>query len=184
MTKKLATLMLITSCQRVQTLAKLKISDLFWNKDRSTGTFRLSELLKHSRRGTLGVVTFKTFEHDDKLCVVRVLKEYLFRTKEKRKNIDYLFISIRNDHIKVQESTIAGWIKDVMKMSGVDISVFKPHSIRSATTSKLASMNVPVKAIMEKASWKSKTTFEKFYKKEVVSDKHIENAMLHNFVRK
>lgn len=183
LTKKLATLMLITSCQRVQTLAKLKISDLFWNKDKSTGTFRLSELLKHSRRGTLGVVTFKRFEQDDRLCVVNTLREYLFRTKQKRKNIDYLFVSIRGDHIKVQESTIAGWIKDVMKLSGVDVSVFKPHSVRGATTSKLASLNVPVKSIMEKASWKSQTTFEKFYRKEVVTDKEIENAMLSNFVQ-
>lgn len=183
LTKKLAALMLITSCQRVQTLAKLKISDLFWNKDKSTGTFRLSELLKHSRRGTLGVVTFRQFVQDQRLCVVHTLKEYLFRTRGLRKKIDYLFVSIRGDHIKVKESTIAGWVKDIMKLSGVDISVFKPHSVRGATTSKLSTLKVPVKSIMDKASWKCQTTFEKFYNKDVISENDIENVMLKNFIQ-
>lgn len=98
---KQAALISITSCQRVQTLAKLKLSDLFWNKEQRTCTFRLLELLKHSRRGMLGVVTFKKFEPDKLQCVVRVLKEYINRTKKWRKKVDRLFLSNRADHIKI-----------------------------------------------------------------------------------
>lgn len=85
LTLKLAVLMLLTSCQRVQTLSTFKILDLFWNNTRTTATFRLSELLKHS--------SFQQFDTDPILCVLRTLKCYLSRTKPMRHGQDKLMIN-------------------------------------------------------------------------------------------
>lgn len=183
LTMKLAVLMLLTSCQRVQTLSTFKISDLFWNDANTTATFRLSELLKHSRRGTLGMISFQRFDEDPILCVVRTLRSYLYRTENVRKGQDRLFLGIRQDHQTVCKVTIARWVRWTMKLAGIEIAVFKAHSVRGASTSKMAKLHLPIKSIMQKASWKSETTFRKFYQKEVIVDTDIAHAMLKHFVQ-
>jgi len=47
--------------------------------------------------------------------------------------------------------------------AGVDISIFKAHSIQSAATSAAADAGVTVTEIMEAADWTSASVFEKFY---------------------
>ena len=54
-----------------------------------------------------------------------------------------------------------------MGLSGIDTSVFKPHSTRAASTSKASKCSVPISHIMSAASWASDSTFHKFYKREV-----------------
>lgn len=90
---KLIILMLLSSCQRVQTVSKFKVNDLFWSSDKSVATFRMSELLKRSRRGTLGLMSFKKWDEELKLCMVRTLKAYLVRTARHRKGENSLFLS-------------------------------------------------------------------------------------------
>lgn len=179
---KLAMLMLLTSCQRVQTLATLKVGDLFWAPDGRSVTFRLTELLKHSRRGTLGLIHFSEFSSSRDLCVITVLKEYLSRTRDLRGNKDPLFISHRRPHDRVKKEAISGWIRTVLAMAGIDTSAFKAHSVRGASASKLAAINIPVTKIMEKASWSCKSTFQKFYNKNIVPHKDVAHEMLQKFV--
>lgn len=180
---KLAMLMLLTSCQRVQTLATLKLGDLFWAPDGRSATFRLTELLKHSRRGTLGLIHFTEFCASRDLCVITVLKEYLARTRDIRKgNKDALFISHRRPFDRVKKEALSGWIRTVLAMAGVDTSAFKAHSVRGASASKLAAINIPVAKIMEKASWSCESTFQKFYNKNIVPHKDVAHEMLQKFV--
>ena len=40
-------------------------------------------------------------------------------------------------HKPVSSSTLGRWIKTVMTDSGIDTSLFKPHSVRGASTSAL-----------------------------------------------
>ena len=42
-----------------------------------------------------------------------------------------------------------------MQKAGVDTTVFKPHSTRVASTSKVRSYNVQLPAVMKAASWSS-----------------------------
>ena len=107
---------------------------------------------------------------DTSLCVYSVLEEYLRRTKTLRNNETQLFISFAKPHKKVTKDTIARWIKHVMGISGIDTSVFKPHSTRAASTSKASKCCVPIAHIMPAASWTSDSTFHKFYKKEIDQD--------------
>lgn len=176
-------LMLLTSCQRVQTLATLKPADIFWNSDEKSATFRLTEMLKHTKRGTLGMIHFVEFAQDKSLCVILALKEYLKRTESLRGKARYLFISHRKPFECVQKETISGWIRTVMALSGLDVRAFKAHSVRGASTSKLASLNILVDLIMRKASWTNEGTFKKFYHKHIIPPTDIANSMLSSFMQ-
>ena len=51
--------------------------------------------------------------------------------------------------------------------AGIDTNVFKAHSTRGACTSKANKFGLSVDQIMKKASWKSATTFQRFYNKPI-----------------
>ena len=50
-----------------------------------------------------------------------------------------------------------------MSESGIDISVFRPHSTRSASTSASVAQGIPIVDIMKNVGWSSARTFQKFY---------------------
>ena len=58
--------------------------------------------------------------------------------------------------------TIGHWIKDTLKMVGMDIERFTAHSTRSASTSQAQMKGVPVMDILRVANWISRSTFERF----------------------
>ena len=51
----------------------------------------------------------------------------------------------------------------------VDIKTFKSHSVRSVSTSKAKSLGVSTKHFLKRGRWCSKSTWQKFYNKEIVS---------------
>ena len=174
--------MLLITCQRVQTLSTLLITDLLWSKDRKVAVFRLSQVLKHSRRGSLGVITLKKFDDDPRLCVVRTLKFYLEKTSEIRKgNNTKLFLTTTPPYGSASSTTIARWTKETIAKAGIDISLFKAHSVRGASTSKLSSLHVPIQEIMRKAAWSSECTFRKYYEKPLLP-KEVSHTVLSAFL--
>jgi len=66
-------------------------------------------------------------------------------------------------HHSATSATIARWIKTGLSKAGIDTSIFKAHSIRSAATSAAADAGVSVTEIMETTDWTSASVFEKFY---------------------
>ena len=179
---KLLVLMLLVTAQRVQTIASLKIDDLCWSQDNKTGVFRLSSVLKHTRRGSLGIITLKAFDNDPRLCVVRTLKSYLDKTEELRgENVRNLFISTQPPFRQAHTSTLARWTKETLANAGIDTTVFKAHSTRGASTSKLAALHIPVREIMAKAQWKSESVFRQFYQKPLMP-KDVSYTMLSSFL--
>ena len=58
-----------------------------------------------------------------------------------------------------------------MQLSGLDLTVFKAHSTRAASTSAAKRAQVPIQDIhvIDKAGWSSAQTFATFYKREIVS---------------
>lgn len=177
---KVVMLLLLTSCQRVQTLSTLKVSDLNWDDDYKHAIFRLSSMLKHSKRGTLGLLKFHSFTENKKLCPVRALKSYLVRTNGFRNGQDGLFLSYVAPFRMVSKPTLARWVRTCMAKAGINTTAYKAHSTRGAATSLLANLNIPVRQIMEKASWKCEGTFRKFYQKTVIETEDVSHAILRN----
>ena len=182
LTNKFVVLLMLITCQRVQTLSTLHLKDLLWSKDNKTAVFRLSQVLKHSRRGSLGVITLRHFDKDPRLCVVRALKAYVDKTSELREgNEQKLFITTTPPFRNASAITIARWIKQTITTAGIDTALFKAHSIRGASTSKMSDLHIPVHEIMKKASWASESTFRKYYEKPLLP-KEVSHTLLTAFL--
>ena len=70
-------------------------------------------------------------------CIHTVLTEYLEQTKVFPK----LILIMHSPHHAAMHDTITQWIQNVVAKVGVDVSLFKPHSTRAASTSKAAFTN-------------------------------------------
>ena len=181
---KFVVLLLLVTSQRIQTLSTIKVKDICWSQDFKTVVFRLSSVLKHSRRGSLGTITLQAFDKDPRLCVVRTLSAYLDKTADIRnKGSEGLIISTTPPFNTASTATIARWTKETLANAGIDTGLFKAHSTRGASTSKLSALHVPVAEIMAKAKWKSECTFRKFYEKPLLP-RDVSHTMLSSFVNK
>ena len=181
-TRKLVMLLLLTTSQRVQTLCSLCITDIIRSEDGNTVVFRLSKVLKHTKRGSLGLITLNQFHLDPRLCVVRCLNMYLQKTCELRSSkCEQLLITTVPPFQEASTQTVARWVKEILCLSGVDTGLFKAHSVRGASTSKLFQLHTPISEIMKKADWKSECVFRKFYNKDVLPT-NISHKLLTNFL--
>ena len=55
---------------------------------------------------------------------------------------------------------------------------FKAHSTKSASSSNTQMSGLPVEQILEKGNWSTKSTWQKFYDKNIEEDKTFEQAIL------
>ena len=120
----------------------------------------------------------KTYPIDCHLCVVTRLNEYIERTESLRSVESRLFIGYVKPHKGVSKDTISQWIRTDMTDAGIDINVFKPHSTRSAATSKVLQSCVPIQDILKLAGWSNQRTFDRFYNKPVNYSSGFAEAVL------
>jgi len=176
-TLKTCMLVALLSAQRQQTLKFLQVDQMEIGTD--SIIFHVDRLLKQSRPGNVGkTIELKAYPTEKRLCVYTYIIKYLEATQQLRQGEKQLFISYKKPHAKVTTDTIARWIKTIMVKSGVDTDMFKPHSTRSASTSKAnmsTSVLVPVSEIMAMAGWSKEGTFAKFYNKPVCKNANLEN---------
>ena len=75
------------------------------------------------------------------------------------------------------KSTISNWIKQGLKLSGINLSIFTPHSTRGAATSAVVN-KVPIDTIIKTAGWSKECTFRKFYKRPITDDSTFSDKLL------
>ena len=133
--------------------------------------FYISKLLKTSRpKSHQQPIEFKAYPHDVSLCVVALIKLYLDKTAELRRDVNSMFfISYASPHKPVSSRTLARWVSDILHKAGINTKTFKTHSLRSASTSNAFSS----------AGWTNVKTFGKFYNKPVI-DNNFGNILLTN----
>ena len=163
--KKVATLMMLLSGQRGQTMPMLRLDCMSYAKD--VYTFFIPEALKQTKPDHhQEPLRFERFSNK-KLCVVDCLEEYLDRTKHIRENLEgnpqELLLSYVYPHKPVGKSTITGYIKSLMLEAGIDVTVYANHSLRKASTSKANNLGLSIKDIQKAAGWKSKSIFREHY---------------------
>ena len=54
-------------------------------------------------------------------------------------------------------------------MAGINMTVYRPHSCRSASLSKARDNGVSMTDILKQGCWKSQNTFTKFYSKDIIN---------------
>ncbi len=184
LTKKTLMLMALLSGQRGQTLQILNPD--FMSRSSTVISFRIDKDVKTSRPGKhLGEIKFVAFPQDPRLCVVTYMNAYLDRTDGLRgANSKQFFITHGNPHNDASRASIRRWITDVLRDAGLDLTIFKAHSTRSASTSAASISNVPLDTILRTGGWSCANTFNTFYKLPIVPMSEMQNAILNRFVRK
>lgn len=113
------------------------------------------------------MIELKSFT-DPRLCVL-TRRKFARETR----SCSQLLLSYVKPYGPVSRDTISCWVKFVLQSSRIDVNIFKPHSTRSASTSKAKLSDVPLADILDKAGWKSESTFAKFYDKNIVDIVHL-----------
>jgi len=80
-----------------------------------------------------------------------------------RKESTLLFIAMVKLHKPVASCTIVRWLKEVLKLSDINVGIFTAHSTRSASVSAAADFGVTVNNILKAADWSSESVFQQFY---------------------
>ena len=96
-------------------------------------------------------ISISRFSEDDSLCPCNTLEHYLEFLKTFRGKADgnQLLLSHREPHRPVCIAMVARWVKGVLVLAGLDISIFNAQSKRAASTFKAKIMG-----LSRKACWK------------------------------
>ena len=129
MTHKLTVLVALSSASRTASLQHLNIkfmarNDMFYK-------FYFHKPHKSCRRSKASpTISYQANTQDPILYVVTTLDEYISRTEGWRsgEECSQLLPIFLNPHKPLVSSTISGWLKNVLKKAGIDISTFKADS--------------------------------------------------------
>ena len=150
------TLLAILSLNRTSELTYLGIRNIVFKEN--SVIFHFSKLNKFLKKGISPLL--KGFEKAE-LCVIRCLKQYLLITNLLRseKTIQLLvsYIALYN---LVSVYTVSRCLKEFLRHSGVDISIFTGHSTRAASASKAKRLGLSLPEILKRSQWTNSTTFE------------------------
>ena len=152
-------LLCLLTGQRCQTVHSFDIRYIQKLPDKFRVAVR--ELLTHPKPGKhREPFTFPAFSPDKCLCIVEYLSSYISKTEKLRGTKKY---STSNKFQSPRKSTVARWIKSVLRESGIDVSWFSVRSFRSASTSftKISGLNLI--EIMKSAGWSNARTFPAYY---------------------
>ena len=96
------------------------------------------------------------------LCVVTTLDEYIKRTYQQHaeKRRSQLLLSFIQPYVEVSSSTVS--IKEVLKLAGIGLSIFKGHSTRAVSSSKASEAGLSLADILARGSWSSSCIRQRF----------------------
>ena len=164
LTLKVVTLCALLTGQRCQTLHSFKINECQISPTKAT--FYISDILKHdSPHFKQAPIVLPSYPEDKRLCIVTYIKKYIERTKPFRTS-SQLFISFTKPHKPVCRNTVSRWIKCTLQKAGINTSIYKTHSTRSASTSAVQ-RDVDITTILKTAGWRNSSTFAKYYMKPI-----------------
>ena len=165
--KKLVTLLALTTGQRIQTLSLMDLRNM--DIDSKYVKIRIGDLLKQSKPGNhLQELYVESFPSNVALCVVQCVNSYLEKTANLRSSQKF-WISTIKPYQAASKTTISNWLRQTLKESGINLDIFAPHSTRAAATSAVQG-KVPIDTIIRTAGWKSDCVFRKHYNRPITND--------------
>ena len=177
LTVKVTFLTALLSGQRCQTIHLLTIDNMTLVPDKCT--FHVMQKVKQTRVSThVQPLEFLKYSLEPQLCVVTHLIEYVKRTACNRNDTKQLLLSYVKPYGPVSKDTNSRWIKSILSSVGLDVTKFKSHSVRAASTSFLAHNSCKIKDIMLSAGWSNEQTFQRFYNKPSEEEFNFGNAVM------
>ena len=169
---KIATIFAITCPRRVSSFAPLDLNHYRLSPEGIINSNSLMQT-KTTRPDEPVAAIFSAVPEDTRLCSpVACFNQYIKATTNLRPTMDNeprnLFISYIKPHRPVSPATIARWIRELLAEAGIDISIFKAHSVCGASTTAAANALVPLDEILKMADWSTASTFQKLYYKPVI----------------
>ena len=81
---------------------------------------------------------------------------------------------------EVSKDTISRWIKETLRLAGIDTDVYKAHSTRSASISESFALKVNLEhvGLLSRARWTNASTFARFYHKPLDGEMVYQDALL------
>lgn len=160
LSKKLATLLALSTGQRVQTLALVDLNYILFSEFGATVVIR--DLIKTSAPNKANprlIIPF--YQEKPSICPAKALSVYMEKTKELRNKpkTNRLFLTFKKPIHNATSQTISRWIKQVLKDSGINIDVFSSHSTRHAATSAARRAGLSVDVIKRAAGLSGHSLF-------------------------
>ncbi|EZA60816.1 hypothetical protein X777_13016, partial [Ooceraea biroi] len=166
--EKVTTLLALTTAQRLQTLALIRLENI------SVSNFGLSKTItdqiKTSKPGSFQPELILPFYKEKPgLCVASAVLDYIELTKDLRhQRTRNLFIATTKPFDAVTAQTIGHWVKALLGKAGIDTNQFTAYSTRHAAVSAAHSRGVDIATIRRCAGWASGSqTFFKFYNRPI-----------------
>ncbi|KAM4772440.1 integrase/recombinase xerD homolog [Rhinophrynus dorsalis] len=159
---KLTMLLCLISFKRVSDVRALHFHS------RSFTPFGVNFRVSRSTKTSVREISYPAFPSQPQLCVVRCLQEYELRTAAFRSPaLSQLLLSFCYPHLPVSAATLARWVRWIMQLAGIDVSLFGAHSTRGAMASKAVLVGGRLKDILRAADWSRESTFKEFYFKPI-----------------
>ena len=172
LTLKTVTLIALTASDRAQTIHALRVDRVAITNQGLE--FVIFDTLKTTRSGqppkVVKCVSWDAEELDVSFYVQKYMdKTFVFRCRSYKKGLGkptQLFLSHRTG-LPVSRSTISRWIKEVMRMAGIDVNMFSPGSTRGASVSAAARRGASLTQILLNGDWTNLGTYQRFYHRTV-----------------
>jgi integrase len=186
LTLKTVFLIALATGKRRSELHALTRDSLRWNDDESVCTidtdpaFLAKTQVLKDRAPDSNLVTLRSLPKQKAgselfLCPVRALKVYIARTESLREGKRLLFVSVKEGFKgDIQANTVSGWIKQTINTAYENASEHnltfhrvKAHDVRAFAASWALVKHASLEKILKACSWKSSSTFTRFYLKDM-----------------
>ena len=174
LTHKLVALLMLLALSRVHCIHAFSTDAMSDIESDTEIVFYPTVLLKHSRAKFRGdPIVYKAFPYDEKLCVVKTIKDYIAR-RNKLVTTDALLITYQKPHHPAHRDTVARWLKTLLCEAG--IKNYTAHSYRAASSNFAHLAKIPLKDILKQGQWSTRgTTWTRFYFKDRITDDNDTN---------
>jgi hypothetical protein len=165
---KTVALLMLAQPTRVSELSYIEVPSIIFQPD--SVSYVYSRPLKNQHAGAPKRITL-LYRDNPALCCVRTLQSYVDRVRFFRDTATQrqkLFLALKRPHSPVSPSTLSRWMQETLSAAGIDTTVFKSHSSRSAVAANARSQGHSLKQILASAFWRSESTYKRFYWKKVV----------------
>lgn len=178
LSSKLATLLVLITGQRVQTIFHIRI-DKITESANGLQAFIEDKLKTSGHNRVQPCLEIPFCKNNPPLCVASIVKYYIQKTRELRSTNElYLFLSTRSPHARASKDTISRWVKETLHNAGID-KQFTAHSTRHASTSHAFKKNVSLDVIRKTAGWSNNSTvFQNYYLRPIFNTSQFAKAIL------
>ena len=108
-------------------------------------------------------IVFRAYTENELLCPVGYIKEYLhIRAGLVDGKCTQFFITQGKPHRPISKDTLAHWVNEVIVYAGIDVTTFKLHSTKGASTSKAFHLGSPPSDSQKQGQWSNAKTFSIF----------------------